>query len=211
MMFSAVRGRSELVVVAEISATAIGAPGSAWTGGATIDATAMTAAGEKLGVVSATIEAGKRSVILRLPIENGREPARVSIAATGQGSNVSEQVAVADAPGDLVGAPLVFRGTASAQSALMPVADQLFRRTERVHVEWSVARTLDRRDARLLDRRGMPLPVEVTLTERDATTGPSIVTDLLLSPLAAGDYVIELTAAAGTETVHRYLPLRVAR
>ena len=54
-------------------------------------------------------------------------------------------------------------------------------------------------------------PIAVNLTERDATAGPSVVADLVLSPLAPGDYVLELTAATGAETVRRYLGLRVAR
>jgi hypothetical protein len=63
----------------------------------------------------------------------------------------------------------------------------------------------------LLDRRGLPLPIPVALTERDSVVGASIVVDLNLAPLSPGDYVIELTVASDTETVRRYVGLRVAR
>jgi VWFA-related protein len=211
MFVSAVRGRSEIVVVAEVSAAEMSTPGGAWNRGVTVDATATNAAGEKLGTASGTVEPAKRSVLLRIPLEVANGSARVTVTSRGQASTAANQVDVAGGPGDLVGAPIAFRGTPSAQSALSPVADLLFRRTERAHVEWPVSRALDRREARLLDRRGQPLPIAVNLTEREATAGPSVVADLVLSPLAPGDYVIELTAAAGSETVKRYLGLRIAR
>jgi len=61
----------------------------------------------------------------------------------------------------------------------------------------------------LLGRDGKPLAVPVNLTERDQSGQRVVAADLNLSPLAAGDYVIELVAASGTSEARRYLPIRV--
>jgi len=185
--------------------------GGAWNRGVAIEATAVNDAGEKIGSVTGSIAAGARSVLLRMPVTTASGSARATITSTGQGATATDQVVIPAGASEMVGAALAWRGTPSAQSALTPVADLLFRRTERVHLEWPVGGPLDRREARLLDRRGMPLPIPVTLTERDATAGPSIVADMNLAPLSPGDYVLELTVVSGTETAKRYVALRIAR
>jgi hypothetical protein len=85
---------------------------------------------------------------------------------------------------------------------LVPVAAPAYTRNERIHIEWPVAQALSERSARILGRNGKPLAVAVTLTERDGPTGPLIVADATLGPLAAGDYVVELqvTAAGASRT-----------
>ena len=83
------------------------------------------------------------------------------------------------------------------------------RRTERVHIEWPMVSSLDRREARLLDRIGAPLPVPVNLTERASNGRQVVAADLNLAPLSAGDYVIELTVGSGPATETRLLAIRV--
>ena len=84
-----------------------------------------------------------------------------------------------------------------------------YRRIERAHIEWTIRTPLDRRDARLLARDGSPLPVPVTLTERDRDGTPMLAADLNLAPLAVGDYVIELTANAGGQSEKAYVAIRI--
>jgi hypothetical protein len=73
-------------------------------------------------------------------------------------------------------------------------ADPRFARTDRIRLELAAA-TPAAPAARLLDRVGKPLqvPLQVSVRE-DAAGGFSwIVVEAALSPLAAGDYAIEVT------------------
>jgi hypothetical protein len=136
---------------------------------------------------------------------------RVRVRVTGGGDPLEDEFEVAPAAAALLGEPAVFRGGTGARSPLRPVADYKFFRTERLHAEWVMARALDDRTARLLSRRGEPLPVPVALTERSDGDRTVLAADLVLAPLADGDYVIEVTAAAGGDKVQRLLAFRVVR
>jgi len=81
-----------------------------------------------------------------------------------------------------------------------------FARNERIRVEWPVLAALDRREVRLLDRTGKPLPVELPLSEDQAH---GVVVDMSLSGLPRGDYLIELTAGGGGATEKSLLAVRI--
>jgi len=66
---------------------------------------------------------------------------------------------------------------------------------------------LDRREARLLDRNGKPLPVELPLAE--GAGGKALVLEMSLSGLPRGDYLIELTAGSGGTIERRLLAIRI--
>ena len=95
----------------------------------------------------------------------------------------------------------------ASHSAPQKLATLELDRTDRLRVEWPALAKLDRRVARVLDRAGKPLPIDVPLSE-DATTG-TIVLDLPLAPFARGDYAIELTAGSATMSETRKLPFRI--
>ena len=116
---------------------------------------------------------------------------------------------VSTSTGELLGAPIVSRGTPALRSPLLPAADLQFRRTERAHIEWPLRAAIDRRDARLLSKDGSPLAVPVTLTERESGGVTVLAADLVLAPLAAGDYVVELSVGAGEKTERRFVAIRV--
>ena len=65
----------------------------------------------------------------------------------------------------------------------------------------------------LLDRNGAKTIVPVAAGERtDAATGQRWLTaDITLAPLAAGDYVVELTMASGSEQKKTLVALRVTQ
>jgi non-ribosomal peptide synthetase component F len=113
--------------------------------------------------------------------------------------------------GKLLGDPLVFRASTLPNSTTTPVADFAFRRTERIHVEWPVLTPLDQRQARLLDSRGQPLPINASATELQSTGTTVLAADLALTTLAAGEYVVEVAAAAGGVTEQRLVAFRVVR
>jgi hypothetical protein len=196
-----------LSVVVELPGSDVA--GAAWDKGAAIQ---VTPPGTDATPLAARIEPGQRSVLINLPRPAGAGPYRVTLKVTGgPGTVVTDRVEIADVPPAAIGEPLLYRATPSAQSALRPVANYQYWRTERVHIEWPIAAALDQRIARLLGRDGRPLVVPVNLTERDQNGRRMLAADLNLAPLAPGDYVIELVAGAGTSEVRRYIPIRVLR
>jgi hypothetical protein len=92
------------------------------------------------------------------------------------------------------------------------VADFTYRRNERLHVEWPLLQTVDSRAARLLDRQGGALPGTPTVSDINTEGGGrAVAVDLMLSSLAEGDYVLELTANPGAESERHLLAFRVTR
>jgi VWFA-related protein len=85
-----------------------------------------------------------------------------------------------------------------------PTADLRYRRSERIHVE--VPSVASAAAARLLDRTGKALTVPVASATRADTDGSRWTTaDLNLAPLAAGDYVLEVSA----DSARTLVPFRV--
>jgi hypothetical protein len=114
------------------------------------------------------------------------------------------------APG-LVGDPILYRATPSPRSPLWPSAGHLFSRTDRLHLEWATGGALDSHVARLLDRRGQPLALNVTLAEPPAGDRPTLVGDVSLAPLAPGDYLVELVVGRAGATERHLVAIRVDR
>jgi hypothetical protein len=107
--------------------------------------------------------------------------------------------------GTLVGDAVAYR--AGSRIAPRPVAGFEFARNERIRVEWPMLAPLDRREVRLLDRAGKPLPVELPLAEDPATH--AVLVEMSLSGLGHGDYLIELTAGAGSTAEKHLLAIRI--
>jgi hypothetical protein len=85
-----------------------------------------------------------------------------------------------------------------------PTADLRYRRSERIHVE--VPSVASAAAARLLDRTGKPLTVPVASATRADTDGSRWATaELNLAPLAAGDYLLEVSA----DSARTLVPFRV--
>src|SRR5204863_9949833 len=104
------------------------------------------------------------------------------------------------------GALFVRRGPSTANRET-PTADLRFRRSEQLRVEIPTTST-DTVSARLLDRTGKALAVPVTGAIRDDADGSRWQTaQLALTPLAPGDYVIEMSAGEKrTITAFRIVP-----
>jgi hypothetical protein len=181
-----------------------------WQGGAEVQVT-VAGAGNAAEPGVGRIEPGTRSTLVRMPRPAGAGPFRLSIKVLGTGAVVTDRLEVADRAWRVLGEAIVYRATPAAQSPLRPSADFQFWRTERVHVEWPVDGPLDQRSARLLSREGQPLAVPVQVTERERDGRAQLAADVNLSPLGAGDYVMELVAARGGTEVRRYVPIRVVR
>ncbi len=109
--------------------------------------------------------------------------------------------------------PLAFRRGSSTGNRLLPAADFRFSRTERVRLEIPVGADAKPGAGRMLGRDGQPLQLPVTIGERtDAASGQRWVTaDVVLAPLAAGDYAIEVTTSQGGTDSKLLTGIRVGR
>jgi VWFA-related protein len=96
-----------------------------------------------------------------------------------------------------------FRRGPSTGLAYQAAPEARFRRTERLRIEFPAAdgATLS---ARLLTRQGQPLPLTVETSTRAADAGAVGVADLVLAPLAPGEYVIEVVAAGAAGATTHY-------
>jgi VWFA-related protein len=198
----------ELTIAAEITAAAIEV--GRWKSGGEVEVIASGANKENAGSAKGRIEAGARGTLLRVPV-SGAGPWTVSVRLRATGEEDQFDRITVPVPSGLLGEPLAYRATPAPASPLRPVGAFQFRRTERIHVDWPILQTLDRRDVRLLGRDGQPLALQLTLGEREEPGRTLLGVDLNLAPLTAGDYVIEVTAGAGAATDRKLLAIRIVR
>jgi len=102
------------------------------------------------------------------------------------------------------GEAILFRRGPSTGTAYVATADPRFTRTERIRVELPF-RASDVPTARVLDRAGNTLsnPVQVTDRAEPGTDWRWIVAEVVLAPLAIGDYAVEVTGA-GSQRVTEF-------
>ena len=88
-------------------------------------------------------------------------------------------------------------------------ADARFTRTERLQVEVPLLSDAVKYSGRLLTRTGQAMPLVVTTSERVDRTTKWAVGEVGLAPLAAGDYIFELSFAEGEKVEVVAYPFRV--
>jgi hypothetical protein len=158
------------------------------------------------------IEPGRRAALIRLPLPaDQRGPWRVRVRVTDGQGTVETRIDAEDAPTLRPGPPLVLRGAGSPRAAMQPVAELSFRRTERLRIQWPIARDTSLPAAQILDRRGQPLGSPLPVSESNGDGERVVTFDLMLGSLAAGDYVIQLTAGQGDAAEQQLVPFRVVR
>jgi len=155
------------------------------------------------------IEAGLRGALVELAAP-GSGPWTVAVEARAGRETRRERI-TADRPGVQLPAPSLFRAAASLRAPLQPAAEPLFRRTERVHLEWYPRAVVGAVTARLLNSRGQVLPVSIAVSRSPADGPAMLIVDVSLAPLAAADYVIELAATIGTNEEKSLFAFRVVR
>ncbi len=197
-----------LTIVAEIGAAQLSR--GVLAKGGTLDVTITGPGGAALGTIQVALVPGARGGVALMDVPAGTNALTVAAKLHDATIVFDARMDVVRDTGRVFGGPLVYRATPSARSPLLPVAGFEFRRTERVHIDVPLSRTLDRREARLLGRNGQPMAVTVTVTEREVDGRMLLGVDAILAPLAPGDYVIEITGAVGTETETRLIAIRVA-
>jgi VWFA-related protein len=129
-----------------------------------------------------------------------RAPTEAEIAA--MSSRPAAPAARVDAgPAAVIGEPVAYRVSRAQPPEKVSLLE--FVRADRLRVEWPVLAPLDRREARLLDSAGKPLPIDLPVSE--APERKTVVVELPLAPFGRGVYAIELTAGAGGKTEQRRL------
>jgi VWFA-related protein len=208
---SGVASPTSLDIAVEIASAEFGS--GRWTSGGTVSlSVSAKEEGAKPTQAETKLETGARGVLVKVPITAPSVSGwRVKVRVSGGAEELEDDFEVPALTSAPIGEPTVFRAATPARAPLRPVADFKFFRTERMHVEWVLAKPLDDRTARLLNRRGEPLAIPVALTERADGDRLVLAADLSLAPLADGDYVIEVTASSGGTKVQKLLAFRVVR
>ena len=154
-------------------------------GGSSTNAQVKLAAGERTFAIPVKLSA---------PIESGTLDVRATLAGNGQEADPFSDILRLDLASS-IGQPMLFRRGMSTGNRMLPAASFQFSRTERARLEFPANADAKSATGRLLDKAGEPLAIPVTIGERtDAQTGQRWVTaDIVLAPLSAGDYAVELT------------------
>jgi VWFA-related protein len=113
----------------------------------------------------------------------------------------------------VAGEPLVFHRGPSTGNQVQPADGRIFPRSERLRMEMEAAAGAPVWTGALLDRTGTKTAIPVVVGERtDAATGQRWLTaDITLAPLGPGDYVVELTATAGSQQNKTLVAIRVTQ
>lgn len=153
---------------------------------------------------------GLRGLDLALPVEpDDPGPWRAAVVVSSADGPIRDTVSVASSGASPIGGRAVYRARAARTAPFSPAAQLIFRRTERVRLEWTASGPLDSRDARVLGADGAPRPTGVALSERVDGARAVLVADVSLASLAPGDYLLEVTATAGGQTVTDFVGFRV--
>jgi VWFA-related protein len=173
-----------------------------WASGGEAEIT-VSAGAKSIGTTKVTLPPGARTLSANIPIaepvttETVRVSVRVRPAAGGLPVVNVAQIAwpksASAAPAD----PLLFRRGPTTGQKYDPTADYRFRRSERVRVQIPIAGVEPTAAGRMLDRAGKPLQVPVTTSVQRDAEGAWVVAEAALSPLAAGDYALEVTLTRG--------------
>jgi VWFA-related protein len=146
-----------------------------------------------------TLDAGQRTLRLAEGGSPALAPGRyvVKLSLTPAGGSLPLQSTVdviVPAATALVGSGLSSRRGPATGLQYFATADARFQRTERVRFEVPKISEQGTVTTRLLNRNGQQLPLTVTLSERvdEKLQTRLIVADLILAPLAQGEYVLEV-------------------
>ncbi len=158
--------------------------------------------------IESTIEPGQRSSIALTSAENPLPPGRYSVRAELKPKTlraplqVTTFVTVPRVDAEVGVGALAMRRGPSTGLAYMPTADPRFRRTERLRLEVPLMADGFTPKGRMLTREGQPMPLIVTYTTRvdEARNLTFGVAEVVLAPLAEGEYVVEVSLEKNGKT-----------
>jgi VWFA-related protein len=197
-------GRNSIRAVVELDAATLKQP--EWIAGGTVrltfqpESAAGAAPSARSQTVTAAIDPGQRSIIVdsgseRLAAGSYSVRAELTARNTRQPIQVTTAVIVPDDASEFGTGLLASRRGPGTGLAYVGTADPRFRRTERLRVEVPLAGEGVSGQGRVLTREGQSTPLAVTFAARvdEPTQKRFGVAEVVLAPLAAGDYVLELT------------------
>ena len=201
--YGALAGRTVSVTV-EVPSAAVDA--GRWRDGAALDVIVEAADGEVVGMTQGRLAPNGRATA-QVALDGAKPPSTLLVRVRADGETIAERSAVGTSPSTLVGDPLVYRS--SSRGLAIPVASFLFASDEKVRFDWPLLAPVDRFSARLLDRFGEQLKMDIDVESQEVGNGRRLESNITLSPLGRGDYVIELTVTAGATTERKLLAFRV--
>lgn len=173
----------------------------------------IVSAGGSTSSAAAALVAGQRGFVLPIPLEvRTSEPLDIRVRiGQGAGQPPLTDMMKVDAVEGLVH-PLMYRRGPSTGNRVQPVGEPAFSRTERARFEIPAVAGATLTEGRVLDRNGGVLELPVTLAERTDEAGQRWLTaEVILAPLAAGDYIVELSGAVGGGEEKVLTAIRVTR
>jgi VWFA-related protein len=204
-------GKDAIWIVGEMDAATRRDP--VWAGGATAElSVASSGSGARVASLQVPIAAADGRFSVQLPADIALAPGdyvvRVRITPQkGQSLPLSDLVRLSVPSAAMpLGQGVLFRRGPSTGTRYLATADPRFQRSDRLRLE--VPTRVDGAGAaQLRDATGKTIPVAVTVSERRDDSGDFrwLVVDATLAPLAAGDYVLELTVNG----VQQLTPFRV--
>jgi hypothetical protein len=109
----------------------------------------------------------------------------------------------------VAGEPIYSRRSQLTGNKDVVTADLRYRRTERLVIEMSVSQAPDTVAGEVLDRGGKALPLPVTAAAVARDNAAWARGEVVLAPLAAGDYVLRMTVTKGSDTRQVLAPFKV--
>ena len=195
--------KSHVWVVGEINPAV--ARSTEWAGGGQAEVLVTAEDGVKLAERTQTVPPSARTIAVSLadvPLAPGEITLRLRVRPTAGGLSLMDTVrfTIPD-EATTVGEPRILRRGPTTGAEYLPTADMRFRRTERLRVEVPVlGEATTAVTAELLDRAGAPMNLPVSAAK--SASGESVLqwaaADLVLAPLAPGDYALRTVLQQGT-------------
>jgi VWFA-related protein len=203
----AIGSRDRIRAVVELDAATVKQP--EWKSGGSVrvvaqpEASPGTAAGAAT-IATADFAPGQRTVAVTITdLPRGAGPYAVRAEAVAAGGRLPIQAtasAMVPAGDSMVGSgALASRRGPATGLAWLPTADPRFRRTERIRIEVPLAGDGFSGTGRVLTREGQATALAVSFSTRADSAGSGFlgVADVVLAPLAGGEYVLELVVTHG--------------
>ena len=182
-----------------------------WYEGADVEVFATSASSPMTATTK--MRTGARGAEVRLPLAAGDAgPWQVRVLIKRGDDTLEDRARVVLDSTAAFGEPLLYRAASPPAAPYVPVADRQFQRNERMRVEWLVSSpTPIRLKARLLQTTGNPLTYAPPVVSEERGGATLARVDMTMTSIAAGDYIIELTAESNGQEQTTLLAIRVLR
>jgi len=171
----------------------------AWSAGAVAEVSVVSATGQEVESRRIDVPSKDTTFTLRIPDSGGVAPGEYAVRIRvrpvqemGVPLSDTARVIVPEQP-SRIGEAVLWRRGPTTGPRYMVTADPRYQRSDRIRLEHATT-AAGTATARMLDKMGNPIQVPVQVTDRPDESGEFrwLVAESMLSPLAPGDYAIEL-------------------